>query len=129
MKWCDRSLIVSPYCYGLCKSEKEFHRELSKLKLPREDWPNFMASTHANMTVHFFEQMGDIGKCAIVCVGKTKGFSKAQVLALLTHEAVHIWQEIRDNIGEKYPSSEFEAYSIQTISQRLMEAYLGVKEK
>lgn len=129
MKWLDRALIVSPYCYGLCRNEAEFHKELKRLKLPRKDWPEFMATTHANATVHFFEQMGDIGKCAIVCIGQTKGMTMAQVFAMLTHEAVHIWQAIRDDIGEKYPSSEFEAYSVQTISQRLMEAFMGVKSK
>lgn len=129
MKWIDRALIVSPYCYGLCRTEKEFHRELKRLKLPRSYWPDFMLSTHADATVHFFNQTDDTGKCAIVCVGPIKGKTMAQVFAMLTHEAVHIWQAIIEDIGEKYPSAEFEAYSIQTISQRLMEAYMEAKSK
>lgn len=39
---------------------------------------------------------------------------------LIIHEGVHIWQEIRLLMNEKEPSSEFEAYSIQTISQSLL---------
>ena len=123
MKWCDRALVVSPYCYGLCRTEAEFQQELKRLKIPRSDWPEFMATTHANATVHFFEKTGDIGRCAIVCLQSSKGFTKAQVYACLAHEAVHIWQAIRDDIGEKYPSSEFEAYSIQAITQNLILAY------
>ena len=40
--------------------------------------------------------------------------------ALVVHEAVHIWQEIRTMMNEKEPSIEFEAYSIQKIAQDLM---------
>jgi hypothetical protein len=40
--------------------------------------------------------------------------------ALVVHEAVHIWQEIRAMMKEKEPSIEFEAYSIQRIAQDLM---------
>lgn len=45
-------------------------------------------------------------------------------LALIVHEAVHIWQEIKQILGEHDPSKEFEAYSIQAISQELMTEYL-----
>jgi len=34
-----------------------------------------------------------------------------------------VWQEYSSRIGETNPSSEFEAYSIQAIAQRLMTAY------
>ena len=43
--------------------------------------------------------------------------------ALLVHEAVHVWQAFCEDIGEKSPSDEFEAYSIQSISYELMTAY------
>ena len=127
MKWCDRTLILSPYCYGLCRTEAEFQRELKRLKVPRSRWPEFMLTAHANATVHFFEELGDIGTCAIVCVGPTKGVSLTQIYAMLTHEAVHIWQAILDHIGENHPSSEFEAYSLQAITQNLILAYEGKK--
>ncbi|MEG2114568.1 MAG: hypothetical protein RRZ38_11845 [Hafnia sp.] len=39
---------------------------------------------------------------------------------LIVHEAVHIWQEIKMMMNEASPSIEFEAYSIQRISQDLM---------
>ncbi len=62
------------------------------------------------------------GTCAIVCVRPRGKRSRAQYAALIAHEAVHIWQRIRLELGEDSPSSEFEAYSVQSICQRLFEA-------
>jgi hypothetical protein len=112
MEWIDRALVVSPYCYGLCLSEADFKRQLKRLNVPRDDWPSFLGAEGGNATAHFFESAH--GLCAIVTLGGTNGKSIQQVHAMLVHEAVHI---------EKSPSSEFEAYSVQTISQRLMESY------
>ena len=122
MMWLDRALVVLPHFYGLCLNEKDFRRELKSLKVPRANWPAFLASEHAHATAHFF-QKGDGGLCAIITLADTSGRSTAQVHAMLVHEAVHLWQEARSILGEKSPSSEFEAYAVQSISQRLMEAY------
>ncbi len=121
MKWLDRSLIISPVHYGLCKTEKSFKKELKRLGIRKKDRPDFLKSTHANATVHFFERDNSI--CAIVCLGETKDRTPNEIVGLLIHEAVHIWQETKSVIGEHSPSREFEAYSIQCIAQRLIEAY------
>ena len=47
---------------------------------------------------------------------------------LVIHECVHIWQEIKEIMNEKNPSSEFEAYSVQCISQDML-YLLGESEK
>lgn len=41
----------------------------------------------------------------------------------MTHEATHIWQKCKVHLGESFPSPEFEAYSIQNITQSLIMAY------
>lgn len=43
------------------------------------------------------------------------GFDETKLVSLLVHECVHIWQNYIDYIGEKNPSIEFQAYSIQDI--------------
>ena len=62
------------------------------------------------------------GDTAIVAVN-VAGCTSIQIAALLCHEAVHIKQEICLLWGEASPSLEFEAYTVQTIAQELMESY------
>lgn len=51
------------------------------------------------------------------------GFSTNVTADLLIHEAVHVWQDLREAIGEEKPSSEFEAYTVQNITAELFAAY------
>jgi hypothetical protein len=107
----------------LCLSEKDFNKEMKRMNVPSYQWPRWV-SDGANATTHFLEHP-DGGKAAIVCLGEvSKDLTGVQVASLLVHEAVHIWQEHCDGLGEKEPGSESEAYAIQSISQRLMEAYM-----
>lgn len=126
MKYCDRALFISPYYYGLCLSEKDFHKELKRFNLPKSSWPDsIMNGAHA--TAHEFVD-ADGRLSIIVCLGPVRGRTIHQVNAMLVHEATHIWQSIRRCIGEKEPSTEFEAYAMQNIAQSLMEAY-GERKK
>ena len=43
------------------------------------------------------------------------------LVGLITHEAIHIWQSIKKDIGEQNPSSEFEAYYIQSLTQQMLD--------
>ena len=123
MKWLDRRLIQNPLCVGLCLSEKKFRKEMKRLGV--NDPPEFVISGK-DATAHFFTK-GD-EQSVIVTLGETKGRTKEEVYALLVHEAVHIWQSVRDSMGEKFPSMEFEAYSIQQISLELMAAYKELRK-
>jgi hypothetical protein len=51
----------------------------------------------------------------VVLLDKKADVTDSEKVALLVHESVHVWQEIRKRMGEKEPSSEFEAYSVQSI--------------
>ncbi len=63
------------------------------------------------------------GAYAIVQIGDTSDKDQIQVYGLLLHEAVHVWQIVKRRMGEREPSVEFEAYSIQAIAQDLFEMY------
>lgn len=94
------------------------------LGIPEKDRPPFLLNWHANATVHFFERHEEGKMCAVVCLGDFKGYDRVTIFGMLTHEAVHVWQEIRKMLGEKTPSDEFEAYAIQNLSQQLHAEFL-----
>lgn len=59
----------------------------------------------------------DGGKHCIIQLGDCSERTLIEVHKLLLHEAVHIWLRVKKLMGEKKPSVEFEAYSIQRIAQ------------
>lgn len=127
MIWCDRSLWQCRYFFGLCLSEADFNRQMRRMSVPRNKWPLWVGN-FADASTHFLDNE-DGRRAAIVCLNPRVKLTGIQLAAVLVHEAVHIWQEHRDMVGEKNPSSESEAYAIQSIAQRLMEAYQEARKK
>lgn len=79
----------------------------------------FLSVEGAAAQVDFYSD----GAYAVVQLGDTSERKPIEVYGLLLHEAVHVWQQVRVLMGEREPSSEFEAYSIQAIAQDLFEMY------
>lgn len=118
--WMNRWLIQSPYCIGLCLSEDLFKKELKRLKLPVADWPEFVTKGK-DASVHLFQNSRYL--YCILCIKENEKATESEIIGLIVHEAVHIWQEIKLVKDEHNPSQEFEAEAIQNISQRLIEEY------
>lgn len=132
MQWLDRTLVMSPYHIGLCTTPGAFARELKRLKVPEDQRPAFMGSAHAHGTAHYFERNEIPMRYSVivcVCPRHSKGKSINEIHGLLVHEATHIWQSIRETLGEKSPSHEFEAYSMQNIAQVLFTAWARASAK
>lgn len=127
MKWLDRELITGPNLI-LVTTEKEYLKAIAACGVPAHEAGRWISSDHANATVHFLEP-ADGDQCCIVAIQATEANTSIQIAGLLVHEAVHVFQRFCERIGEDDPSAEFEAYSIQTISQRLMLAYAETLEK
>lgn len=79
----------------------------------------FLSIEGAAAQVDFYSD----GAYAVVQLGDTSERKLIEIYGLLLHEAVHVWQKVRKLMGEKEPSSEFEAYSIQAIAQDLFKMY------
>jgi hypothetical protein len=62
----------------------------------------------------------EMGQVAVIGMRDWQGRNSIEVAGLLVHEAVHVWQEYADRIGERHPGAEQEAYAIQAIAQELM---------
>jgi hypothetical protein len=120
MRWLDRSLVVSPYHIGLCLDEKKFNKEMKRLNVPKPH-PEFLRQDETACVQYFTGENGK--RIALVCVGDLSNCVIEYVYATLTHEAVHVWQEIKEFIGEDNPGREFEAYSIEAIAYNLMTSY------
>lgn len=120
-QWLKRDLILGPHLC-LCLSEAEYRHALKHCRIPDDDVGPWIKSDSADATVHILNtERGEL--CGVVCLRERDGIDGVQIAAMLVHEAVHVWQYFRDRIGERTPSAEFEAYSIQAIAQRLMYAY------
>lgn len=120
--WLDRALVLSQYYYCLCLNKKRFHAQLKRLKVPKAEYPAKFTKFDEGAAVYFVDAPNG-NKSAIVCLSTGKRTSRPQIYAMLAHEAVHIWQQHKRYIGEYNPSDEFEAYSIQALSQNLFAAY------
>ena len=119
-EWLSRCLVQSPYHISLCTTEKGFHAVLKKLKVPKKDWPEFITENIGACVYTFENEDGTL--IAIVNMEKSKR-PKEEIYPLLVHEAQHVLEHVWEFLGETKPSSELLAYSIQNISQNLMESY------
>ncbi|MDC5546680.1 hypothetical protein OHX02_12485 [Acinetobacter baumannii] len=79
----------------------------------------FLSTEGAGAQVDFYSD----GAYAVVQLGDTSERKLIEIYGLLLHEAVHVWQKVKKLMGEKEPSVEFEAYSIQAIAQDLFEMF------
>jgi hypothetical protein len=117
LKWLDRSLLRSPVFYTLATSQKILDAELKK-----QGFKGDMTGVNDGKGATTQFMTGPQGVSALVCIFD-HSHEPEQIYSLLAHEAVHIFQEIKDRMGEKSPSVEFEAYSIQAICQNLFYEY------
>ena len=118
--WLDRRVAAPGPYLTLVMSQDEFDAALRHFKMPLGT--PYLLNARADATVHFFDnRSGD--SVAVVALGDTTGRSGVEIAGLLVHEAVHIWQTHRENIGETHPGREQEAYAVQGIAQELMAEY------
>lgn len=122
-EWLNRSLFDLPCYLTLCTTPAMFEKELKRLGVPKP-WPEFVLNTHSHATAHQFEKVNDTGKrTVIVCIPPDQERDQLEIVGLIVHEAVHVWQWACENIGEDKPSMEFEAYAIQRLTQNLLGEY------
>jgi len=118
-------MAMFPMYFGFTASEKAFQREMRRLGVkPLPRWIN----EGANATTHILDRKGASALC-IVCIDLRGRRSKASVCGLLAHEAVHVYQQLLCETGEKKPGDEFEAYTIQYITQCMISAVFPEKAR
>ena len=113
--WCDRGWM--PTFYGFCPSETAWKREMKRLGVKDAEYP-----TTDGKASQFLE---DGKNCVLVTIAERldKKRDRLGIVSLIVHEATHVWQHVRRDIGETEPSTEFEAYAMQSIVIQLCAAY------
>lgn len=119
-KWLERRVACPGPYLTLVLNQKEFDAAMRHCKQP--PGAPYLSSKRADATSHhLFNDKGEI--VTIVALGDTSQSTGIEIAGLLVHEAVHVWQEYCDNIGEITPGREQEAYAVQAIAQELMAEY------
>lgn len=113
MIWCS-DLMRLPHHYGFCPSEKAWDQLAKSSKRDLGPYPDTAA-----MTTMFQSTKNKTRTCIVTVSDRAPQYT----VALLVHEAAHVWRDIREGIGEHHPSSEFEAYAMQNIIDELLTAY------
>ena len=114
--WLDRRIAAPGPHLALCLDEQAFKEACRHLRL--DAVPPWIKNPHSHATAHYIE--GQRGLCVVVCMRDWQGRDPVEVAGLLVHEAVHVWQEYAEQIGEHEPGREQEAYAVQAIAQELM---------
>ena len=118
--WLNRRVAAPGPYLTLVTSQDEFDQAMRHCKQPLGR--PYLSTKRADATTHLLSN--DRGETvAVVALGDMSNRSGVEIAGLLVHEAVHVWQEHCENIGETHPGREQEAYAVQGIAQELMAEY------
>lgn len=118
--WLERHLMMGPHL-ALCTTEAQFNAALDHCEVPKHRRPEFMPPNAEGATVTL--ESATHGLTCLVCIRVDEKRDPVRTVGIMVHEAVHVWQRHKSRIGESAPGAESEAYSIQSIAERLIEAY------
>lgn len=113
-----------PVEVGYAPNARAWKKTLKAKKLDTEPYP-----TTAGRCIHWVGT-GIGPDVVLITVGRhAKGRSMTQVIGIIAHECMHAWRHIRESIGEKEPSSEFEAYVLQAMVQCIVRAHMERRKR
>lgn len=94
-----------PVPVGLIFNEEDWSAEMSRIEV---DHPWDRSGNYVQRIV------GEDGSMRVfLCLGAIEGAELPELVAIVAHEATHIWQCIRDHIVEKAPGREQEALAVE----------------
>lgn len=105
-----------PGFIGLVFEERAFNAEMKRFGINGR--AKFLSHDRAGATLHEFVSPNK--SCVwLLALGPVKGRTKEQVAGLVAHEAVHIIQMMREELGDL--GKEGEAYLVQMIVQEALQ--------
>lgn len=123
VKWLDRCMLQGGYL-ALVTSQEEFEQALADIEM--SDYTDAFVPNGWPACTHTFDNVnGSIASIVALDLERCAEEAPIDVAALLVHEAVHVWQQTEKKAGKLGCfGDEGEAYAIQNISTRLMNAYV-----
>ena len=120
--WIDRGW--QPVHLGFCPSKKAWDTVMKEFNII--DPPEFPTSSGFTQFL-----CNEITGDALVLVSLNNDDKQPllNIIGLIAHEAVHVFDFICEHINEDEPSKEFKAYSIQMITMELLEAWRKSRKK
>lgn len=120
-------LIDSFYEVYLCTSEEQYQDKCEELKIPRVGRGGMLLTPQSNATLSTFDEAYDASgkriRVMILGIQVDRARDQLEVVGLIVHECVHMFQKICEYIGEARPSPEFQAYAIQRLTQDMLGEY------
>ena len=107
---------------GFCPSKKAWKKEMKRLGVKDYPYPK------TDGCVNWFERNEGHGHCCLVTIGSGSK-DPLEIIGLITHEVMHVWQFTLEVMNESTPSREFEAYSIQGLTMSVIDAFEKTRGK
>jgi hypothetical protein len=120
----DRVIYIDrgwqPVFIGFCPNEKAWKREMKRMGRNPADCHYPQSDGH----VMIFHRPDEPSVCLItVKDGAENERCLSSIVGIIVHECTHVWQEIREFIGEEKPGMEAEAYALQTLTMNVLAAF------
>ena len=114
--WIELGFLPVEVAY--CATFGARRRALKQCGIPFDPWKP------ADARCEWWERGQGKSDIILITLAKHAGkYKMAQVAGMIAHECMHVFRHIKEIIGEKEPSSEFEAYVMQTLVQHSMFAH------
>ena len=121
-----RSLLLGPRV-ALVTSERQFKAAKKSAGVACDD---AMLEPGWNACVHAYDDAeGNLVCIVALNLERCRHASGIDMAALLAHEAVHVWQRVRQRLGPSDLGMEMEAYAVQNIVGNLMRAYASITSR
>ena len=120
--WIDRSLFVGPRVAAVA-SQRQFKRVLASIGVSGDD--DAYCDPCWGACVHTYECNGELVCVVGLNMALLGAMDGVEAAGVMTHEAVHIWQRVRDRLGPGDLGREMEAYAVQNIATGLMRALIS----
>lgn len=115
-----------PIYFGFTTDAESFAKEMKRLGI--EDPPPFVSSGWGATTHVITDDQAQVAATTVVvCLKRRSGVTRAQEVALLAHEACHVWNAVNKAMNGPCPGGEHQAYGVQWLTQRMVEEVFKVK--